>query len=268
MSVRIGGYCKARQRLPLEMVSGLAQATGRRLHALADPSWRWRERPVKLVDGTGNSELGLLRKLDAAFNAGDVMLGDALYYSYFVIAAMIAAGVDVLFEQNGARNTDFRHQHHYAQIRDVPRILGDLHRLIDAHVEMARQVGATGVKGAQRQARLMDGMAQIILSERDRHGWRLTDAETLDVFIIDHELNAQGPGIWLDSLQGSPRSHAARITLARSARVALNAYSGTNSCWHGGGSWFRCCKPLGHLAKMMRLPCCASWTMERTCALV
>ena len=89
---------------------------------------------------------------------------------------------------------------HYAQIRDVPRILGDLHRLIDAHVAMARQVGATGVKGAERQARLMDGMAQIILSERDRHGWRLTDAETLDVFIIDHELNAQGLGIWLDSL--------------------------------------------------------------------
>ena len=88
---------------------------------------------------------------------------------------------------------------HYAQIHDVPRILADLHRLIDAHVEMARKVGATGVKGAARQARLMEGMAQIILSERDRHGWRLTDAETLDVFVIDHELNAQGLGIWLDA---------------------------------------------------------------------
>ena len=63
---------------------------------------------------------------------------------------------------------------HYAQIRDVPRILKDLHRLIDAHVEMARKVGATGVKGEARQARLMDGMAGIILGERDRHGWRLT----------------------------------------------------------------------------------------------
>ncbi len=88
---------------------------------------------------------------------------------------------------------------HYAQIRDVPRILGDLHRLIDAHVEMARKVGATGVKGEGRQARLMQGMAQIILSERDRQGWRLTDAETLEVFVIDHELNAQGLGVWLDA---------------------------------------------------------------------
>ena len=89
---------------------------------------------------------------------------------------------------------------HYAQIRDVPRILGDLHRLIDAHTDMARTVGATGVKGAERQARLMEGMAGIILGERDRHGWKLTDGETLDVFIIDHELNAQGLGIWLDTL--------------------------------------------------------------------
>ena len=161
MSVRTGGYCKARQRLPLEMFSRLARETGRQFNALADPRWRWRKRPVKLVDGTGismpdteenqarypqpstqapgvgfplarvvvviclatgavmdaaigphsgkgNSELGLLRKLDAAFNTGDVMLADALYCSYFVIAAMSAAGVDVLFEQNGARNTDFR----------------------------------------------------------------------------------------------------------------------------------------------------------------
>ena len=88
---------------------------------------------------------------------------------------------------------------HYAQIGDVPRIIGDLHRLIDAHVEMARKVGTAGVKGAERQRRLMDGMAQIILGERDRHGWRLSDAETLEVFVIDRELNAQGLGIWLDA---------------------------------------------------------------------
>ncbi len=161
MSVRTGGYCKARQRLPLEMLSGITHETGRQLHALAAPSWRWRGRPVKLVDGTGismpdteenqerypqpstqaagvgfplarvvvviclatgavmdaaigphsgkgNSELGLLRKLEPAFSLGDVMLADALYCSYFLIATMIAAGVDVLFEQNGARSTDLR----------------------------------------------------------------------------------------------------------------------------------------------------------------
>lgn len=58
--------------------------------------------------GKGTSELGLLRRLGTAFCAGDVMLADALYCNYFLIARLQAAGVDVLFEQNGARITDFR----------------------------------------------------------------------------------------------------------------------------------------------------------------
>jgi hypothetical protein len=58
--------------------------------------------------GKGNSELDLFRKLTAAFFAGDVMLADAFYCNYFLIATMQKAGVDVLFEQNGARITDFR----------------------------------------------------------------------------------------------------------------------------------------------------------------
>jgi hypothetical protein len=37
-----------------------------------------------------------------------VLLGDALYCSYWVIAALQAQGVDVLFEQHGTRTTDFR----------------------------------------------------------------------------------------------------------------------------------------------------------------
>jgi hypothetical protein len=58
--------------------------------------------------GKGSSELGLLRSLGAAFSAGDVMLADAFYCNYFLIATLLAAGVEVLFEQNGARITDFR----------------------------------------------------------------------------------------------------------------------------------------------------------------
>jgi len=58
--------------------------------------------------GKGTSELGLLRNLGAAFSAGDVMLADAFYCNFFVIATLQAAGVDVVFKQNGARRTDFR----------------------------------------------------------------------------------------------------------------------------------------------------------------
>jgi Transposase DDE domain len=58
--------------------------------------------------GKGNSELGLMRGLLDALSAGDVLLADALYGNYFMIALLQAAGVDVLFEQHGARITDFR----------------------------------------------------------------------------------------------------------------------------------------------------------------
>ncbi len=160
-SVRTGGYCRARQRLPTAMVSTLARATGRLLSEKALAQWRWRGRAVKLVDGTGISmpdtpenqarypqpstqaagvgfplarlvmviclatgaaldmavgphrgkgsgELGLVRAVLESFSLGDVMLADALYCNYFLIATLLAAGVDVLFEQNGARITDFR----------------------------------------------------------------------------------------------------------------------------------------------------------------
>jgi hypothetical protein len=160
-SINTGAYCKARQRLPVEMVSALTRYTAQQLSAGAQARWRWRGRSVKLVDGTGilmpdtaanqacypqllsqaigvgsplarlvgviclstgalidaamgpftgkgTSELGLLRQLAAAFAPGDVMLADAFYCNYFLIAAMQTAGVDVLFAQNGARITDFR----------------------------------------------------------------------------------------------------------------------------------------------------------------
>lgn len=160
-SVRTGAYCKARERLPVQMVTALTHEAGRLVSARAKTGWRWRGRPVKLVDGTGismpdtaenqacfpqpssqaegvgfplarvvgviclatgalidaaigphagkgSSELGLLRRLGTAFSVGDLMLADAFYCNYFLIATLIAAGVDVLFEQNGARITDFR----------------------------------------------------------------------------------------------------------------------------------------------------------------
>jgi hypothetical protein len=58
--------------------------------------------------GEGHGELDLFRRVLAALCAGDVLLADALYCNYFTIATLQAAGVDVLFEQNGSRVTDFR----------------------------------------------------------------------------------------------------------------------------------------------------------------
>lgn len=51
-STHTGAYCRARKRLPVEMVSTLARYAGRRLTARAPEPWHWRGRRVRLVDGT------------------------------------------------------------------------------------------------------------------------------------------------------------------------------------------------------------------------
>lgn len=51
-SVHTGAYCKARVRLPVEMVSTLVRSTGSSMSDGALSSWRWMGRPVRLVDGT------------------------------------------------------------------------------------------------------------------------------------------------------------------------------------------------------------------------
>ena len=58
--------------------------------------------------GKGTGEYGLFRERLGCFSRGDVMLADSYYCSFFLIAALQARGVDILFEQHGARHTDFR----------------------------------------------------------------------------------------------------------------------------------------------------------------
>ncbi len=50
-STHTGAYCRARKRLPLEMVSTLARHTGRIMTERAPQTWHWRSRAVRLVDG-------------------------------------------------------------------------------------------------------------------------------------------------------------------------------------------------------------------------
>ena len=58
--------------------------------------------------GKGTGEHGLFRELKRCFVEGDVMLADGYFCSYFLIADMLRRAVDGLFEQHGARITDFR----------------------------------------------------------------------------------------------------------------------------------------------------------------
>ena len=51
-STHTGAYCRARKRLPMEMVQTLSGFVGQWVSAHAPDAWHWRGRPVRLVDGT------------------------------------------------------------------------------------------------------------------------------------------------------------------------------------------------------------------------
>lgn len=69
----------------------------------------------------GQSEQDLFRRLHGTLRAEDVLLADALYRSYFQIATLQATGIDVLFEQHGARLTDFCRGHSLGQRDNLVR---------------------------------------------------------------------------------------------------------------------------------------------------
>lgn len=60
--------------------------------------------------GKNADERTLLRQLLDRFAPNDILLGDALFCTYFLLAELQARGVDAIFEQNGRRrrSTDFR----------------------------------------------------------------------------------------------------------------------------------------------------------------
>ncbi len=85
---------------------------------------------------------------------------------------------------------------HFGELRDLGRLAADLHRLIDAHVDLALEMQGAG---PERLAKLERGVEKIVLAEALRQGWRLSEAELMRVFSLDIELNAQGLAAWLDA---------------------------------------------------------------------
>ncbi len=58
--------------------------------------------------GQGNGELSLASKLLSTLGKNEIVLGDALYSSYFVMASLILQGTDFVFHACGSRKIDFR----------------------------------------------------------------------------------------------------------------------------------------------------------------
>ncbi|MBK6654657.1 MBL fold metallo-hydrolase [Zoogloea sp.] len=87
---------------------------------------------------------------------------------------------------------------HYAQVRDVPRLAADMHRLIDAHVAIAeRHEAAEGRKNLIEQ-----DIWALVGEEATRAGWTVPEAEWRRILALDVELNAQGLDVWLEARKG------------------------------------------------------------------
>jgi len=104
------------------------------------------------------------------------------------------ASVDMML----ARKPEAIYVTHYSQVRDVPRLGADLHRLIDAHRDVAL---AHRDAGPARHERLRQGVTDIIFREAERYRWPFSRERVLELLGLDIELNAQGLGCWLDSLK-------------------------------------------------------------------
>ena len=63
---------------------------------------------VAPYEGKETGEQALLRRLLPHLRAGDILLGDANFENYFLLATILQARADVVFEKNGSRIIDFR----------------------------------------------------------------------------------------------------------------------------------------------------------------
>jgi hydroxyacylglutathione hydrolase len=83
---------------------------------------------------------------------------------------------------------------HFGQLRDVARLGADLQRLIEAHAALGERCRGAG---EQRFPLLKEGVTALVLAERARQGWPVSEEKALEIFALDIELNAQGLAAWL-----------------------------------------------------------------------
>ena len=88
---------------------------------------------------------------------------------------------------------------HYSRVHDVARLGADLHRLLDALVELALKHQKAG---EERHGLLVAGIQDLFRGEKARYGWTLPDEEIFRVWGMDIELDAQGLEVWLDAQAG------------------------------------------------------------------
>jgi len=86
---------------------------------------------------------------------------------------------------------------HFSQVRDIPRLVANLHRIVDDYA-------AIGLRhrhdGARRYENLKTSMRALFVAEARREGLPHPEDELMRLLTLDMELNAQGLEAWVDSL--------------------------------------------------------------------
>ncbi|HEV7913735.1 MAG TPA: MBL fold metallo-hydrolase [Albitalea sp.] len=86
---------------------------------------------------------------------------------------------------------------HYGPVGDVQRLGREFLELLDAMVA----IGLAAAGATDRHAALKQALEAMYLQQVRRHGSAVDDERTLELLAMDIELNAQGIGIWLDTLE-------------------------------------------------------------------
>lgn len=92
---------------------------------------------------------------------------------------------------------------HYSQVTEIDKLADDLHRHIDALVDMTHQ--APG-QGDERKQAIQAAMTAYVLKEVRAHGCTLPDAAIEAIFATDFDLNSQGLLYWKEQEEKRARS--------------------------------------------------------------
>lgn len=87
---------------------------------------------------------------------------------------------------------------HYSRVQNIPKLGEDLLRRLDVMVDLAL---AEKDCGAMRHQRIKQAQSTYLLTEIRAHGCSLSEIVVLELLETDLELNAQGLGVWLDTLK-------------------------------------------------------------------
>ncbi|MEM7502708.1 MAG: MBL fold metallo-hydrolase [Pseudomonadota bacterium] len=84
---------------------------------------------------------------------------------------------------------------HYSAVGEVARLASDMHRRLDAFVDLA----VTNANASDRMNAIEDAMRRYLLSELRAHGATESDETLIEVLRMDLKLNTMGLEHWLDN---------------------------------------------------------------------